>query len=104
MRTNSVSDNLVWSTIDAPQNVKAFIPSAVAGLGIVIPAGGMVTPLFFFGFLCNFAWTILVTKTNRYDTQKGAHNYAAVDETEMRAFIGLIIGMGIARLPAIQDY
>ena len=96
-------DHLTWVTHDLPQNVKAFLPSGRTG-PTVATAGTVLSPLFIFGLLWNFAWPILVGETNRHALQCNAANYIPVTEPEMRVFIGILIAMRIARLPNMKDY
>ena len=45
---------------------------------------------------------IIVTKTNRYTTQKGC-NFETTED-EMKAFLGISFIMGINKLPSLEDY
>ena len=45
---------------------------------------------------------IIVTKTNRYTTQKGC-NFETTED-EMKAFLGINFIMGINKLPSLEDY
>ena len=45
---------------------------------------------------------IIVTKTNRYATQKGRS--FETTEDEMKAFLGINFIMGINKLPSLGDY
>ncbi|GFR84874.1 PiggyBac transposable element-derived protein 4-like [Elysia marginata] len=50
-------------------------------------------------------WQHLVTETNTYADQQGpSANWSPVTMQEMRAFIGLTLGMGILKLPVRSDY
>ena len=45
---------------------------------------------------------IIVTKTNRYASQKG-HNFETTED-EIKAFVGRSFIMGINKLPSSEDY
>ena len=60
-------------------------------------------------FFTDEVWDLLVTETNRYardhpSTKPNARVYDDVDIDEMKAFIGVLILMGILRLPRLEMY
>lgn len=46
----------------------------------------------------------LVNQTNLFATQNNARNFVPVTEIEIKAYIGMLIQMGIHKLPCIEDY
>ncbi|KAJ2952354.1 hypothetical protein O0L34_g4640 [Tuta absoluta] len=46
----------------------------------------------------------LVDQTNLFATQSNARNFTPVTEKEIKAYIGMLILMGIHKLPCIEDY
>jgi len=64
---------------------------------------------FFMLFFTTVVWNLLVVQTNLYYSQRIADKpssmeWADVTVEEMMAFIGLVIAMGVVRLPEIDDY
>ena len=60
-------------------------------------------------FFTDEVWDLLVTETNRYahnhtSTKPNARVYDDVDIDEMKAFIGVLILMGILQLPRLEMY
>ncbi len=47
---------------------------------------------------------VLVTETNRYARGKGVSNWVDVDRVEMWTFLGIILSMGIHKLPRVRNY
>ena len=48
-------------------------------------------------------WQFIVDKTNEYPAHK-VPKWTSVSIEEMKAFIGIILLMGVIRLPRIKDY
>lgn len=96
---------LTWSDLDSPQHVQPF-SGGPSGPNIVdLPGDGAeLTPLYFFTLIWNFAWPLLVAETNRYAGQSGAADWVPTSVPEMKAFVGMLIAMGIVRLPCVYDY
>jgi len=49
-------------------------------------------------------WKLLVTETTRYAEQRNAVKGDDVAANEMKAFIGLMLGMAMHHLPRIENY
>ena len=73
------------------------------------------TPLHFFSvFMDDTAWNFLVEHTNQYAAVKLAaappsrrslySNWRDVTMDEMKAFVGVILNMGVVQLPDIRDF
>ena len=73
------------------------------------------TPVqYFFLFFTHRVWQFLVEETNRYAAHKIAEKtpsrrsllstWKPVTLAEMKAFVGVILNMGIIQLPEIKDY
>lgn len=61
-----------------------------------------------FGFFCKVwgadTFKEIADQTNLYALQKGTSSWEEVSEQELRLFIGMQMGMGLVRLPSLQDY
>ena len=63
----------------------------------------------FYSYFIEDIWALLVTKTNRYAQQNlsekpNARVWMEVSVEEMKAFIGLLIVMGVVKLPRLAMY
>lgn len=47
---------------------------------------------------------LIAVETNRYANQRGAANWQQTDSSEVWKFLGIVVLMGIHRLPRIRDY
>ena len=62
------------------------------------------TPIFFFRLLFTQALiNIIVMETNRYAASKGVKNWVDTSEEEILCFFGLLVALGIHRLPKMND-
>ena len=83
--------------------------------GVALNLTECETPLHFFSvFMDDTAWNFLVEHTNQYAAVKLAaappsrrslySNWRDVTMEEMKAFVGVILNMGVVQLPDIRDY
>jgi hypothetical protein len=49
-------------------------------------------------------WTLLVDKTNKYEKYYKVHKWEDVDVNKMKAFIGVILNMGLTKKHSIESY
>lgn len=64
---------------------------------------------YFMLFFCASIWDLLVVQTNIYHGQSvsakpSSMPWTDVDVAEMQAFLGLVIAMGVVKLPQMEDY
>ena len=63
----------------------------------------------FYSYFTEDVWALLVTETNRYAGQNPSEKpnpcvWTEVSVEEMKAFIGLLIIMGVVKLPRLTMY
>ena len=85
-----------------------YVYNKTPGSTVPIPDGTSSLDIFC-RFFTDEVWDLLVTETNRYahdhpSTKPNARVYDDVDIDEMKAFIGVLILMGILRLPRLEMY
>ena len=91
---------MVWSEVDTNPIVHSF--TAPSRPTAVLPP--QARPVDFFNLVFGFAWAIRVAQTNLYAEYHNAANWVAVTEPEMKAFMGILVIMGIIRLPVTDLY
>ena len=103
---------LCWNT--EPETAPTVPPfTGTPGPTVVLEDGA--TPVqYFFLFFTQRIWEFLVEETNRYAAHKIAQKtpsrrsllstWKPVTLAEMKAFVGVILNMGIIQLPDIKDY
>ena len=101
---DAADDAFDWTNDDTASEVHDFTTPVPPGPVTDIPAGLALTPIYFFNLIFGFAIPILVAETNRYAQQCGVQVFTATNEREMVAFLGVLIAMGVARLPCMRDY
>ena len=100
------NDALEWKS--SFQDIQPFHMDDVPGASRVVYR--CQTPLDFFKlFFTTVVWTLLVSQTNLYYRQSvsvkpSVMEWVDVTVEEMMAFVGLVIAMGVVRLPEIDDY
>ena len=96
--------------IPAPQ-----VPPFTASPGMRVPLAATATPLQYLElFFTVHLWQYLVDRTNAYATVRLGRmpprrrslfrNWKAVTMAEMKAFVGVILNMGLVQLPRMKDY
>ena len=101
----------------AGSSASALGPSSVRSTGVDVPVGAWKriepsesTPLQIFSrFFTDEVWELLVLETNRFaalvcGTTPRARPWSDVSQQEMRAFFGVLIYMGVCRLPRLGLY
>ena len=106
------SDDVVMSATSAGQWSSTFdgkdLPAKFrADHGPMMILSGDAKPLDYFDMffpetLFETLFRLIYTKTNRYADQKGRLEETTV--TELKAFFGLVLAIGIHRLPRLHDY
>ena len=87
------------------------IPDFTAASGLNFNLPDIPNPLdYFVEFVGDDLWDLIVVETNRYVGQKLSNsperlaNFVPVTRTEFKAFIGINIIVGIAKLPQVGSY
>ena len=93
-----------WKEVFTPRNLQKFTGHA----GVQVKRGTLPQNLraidIFQLFFTNEVWELLVEMTNKYAKSKVTQGWKETDVAEMKAFFGLILAMGLLRLPKMKDY
>ena len=98
-----------WRVLDSDS---IRFPYSGGLVGPTVPLNNTVTPLDCFSmFFTLEVWELLVTETNRYADKilsqkqfRRRRPWTRVGVNEMKAFYGMLIAMGIVRLPRLEMY
>ena len=93
-------DELDWVDVDEEPHVHPFTGKPTGPTENLSPN---TSPVEAFSMLFAFAWPFLVLQMNLYAQFQGAPGLSPVSEEEMKAFIGVMMVMGIARRPTINS-
>ena len=93
-----------WNNVFTPRNLPNFTGHA----GVQVRRGTLPQNLraidIFQLFFTVEVWELLVAMTNKYAKSKITQGWKETDVAEMKAFFGLILAMGLLRLPKMKDY
>ena len=93
------------------ENVFTDFPFNGATPGPTTPAAGASASECFGRFFTDEVWDLLVEETNRYAAQvrstiasPNARPWHDIDRVEMKAFVGMLMAMGLCKLPRLEMY
>ena len=93
------------------ENVFTEYPFCGPTPGPTVPSSGESASACFKRFFTDEVWTLLVTETNRYAAQCRAASTTStqrpwhdITKEEMKAFVGMLMAMGICKLPRLSMY
>ena len=93
------------------ENVFTDFPFNSATPGPTTPSAGASASECFGRFFTDEVWDLLVEETNRYAAQvrstiasPSARPWHDIDRAEMEAFVGMLMAMGLCKLPRLEMY